>query len=316
MSPRERLIRQLAVKYGLDPEAVVSIASVEGQSALHGGTSIGDHGTSFGPFQLHAGGALPRGKSSAWAHSRAGIDYALRSMSQVAGGLKGQAAVSAISSRFERPADVPGEIAKAMTYYGKGGSTPPGTLPPGPAGAPGANGGDSGAVQALSAQSLKAMYTSALLQPGGPNSTDLLSMAIARKQADAAAQQFPGGAQGPLVPRPASAKTNAGINELFYDPLGGMKNGREIGAIGHHSDHVHISLSNGNAQLQAIAQAQHMGMHVGEERGSDVHPVHATDSYHYRTYGKQFGNLREAADVSGTPQQMAAYYRWVQHSFG
>jgi hypothetical protein len=58
-----------------------------------------------------------------------------------------------------------------------------------------------------------------------------------------------------------------------------------------------------------------MGLHVGEERGSDVHPVHVSDSYHYRTYGPQFGNLREAADVSGTPGQMAAYYRWVQRTF-
>lgn len=29
--------------------------------------------------------------------------------------------------------------------------------------------------------------------------------------------------------------------ELFYDPIGGIKNGRQIGAIGGHSDHVHIA---------------------------------------------------------------------------
>lgn len=29
--------------------------------------------------------------------------------------------------------------------------------------------------------------------------------------------------------------------ELFYDPMGGMKNGRNIGAIGGHRDHVHIA---------------------------------------------------------------------------
>ena len=29
--------------------------------------------------------------------------------------------------------------------------------------------------------------------------------------------------------------------ELFYDPLGGIKHGREIGAIGNHSDHVHVA---------------------------------------------------------------------------
>jgi len=29
--------------------------------------------------------------------------------------------------------------------------------------------------------------------------------------------------------------------ELFYDPMGGMKHGRNIGAIGGHSDHVHVA---------------------------------------------------------------------------
>lgn len=29
--------------------------------------------------------------------------------------------------------------------------------------------------------------------------------------------------------------------ELFYDPLGGIKRGREIGAIGGHRDHVHVA---------------------------------------------------------------------------
>lgn len=35
----------------------------------------------------------------------------------------------------------------------------------------------------------------------------------------------------------------AGTNptELFYDPAGGIKNGRSIGAIGGHRDHVHIA---------------------------------------------------------------------------
>jgi cell wall-associated NlpC family hydrolase len=194
LSSREQLIRQLAVKYGMDPEAVVAIASVEGQRALHGGVSVGDHGTSFGPFQLHAGGALPKGKGSAWAHSPAGIEYAVSHMAPYARGLKGQAAVSAISSRFERPADVPGEISKAMGFYGKGGSTPAGTLPA----APGANGAASGAVQGLSADAMKAMYTSALMQPGGVKSTDLLSMAIARKQF--------GAAQAASAPQPVTVQ--------------------------------------------------------------------------------------------------------------
>jgi hypothetical protein len=29
--------------------------------------------------------------------------------------------------------------------------------------------------------------------------------------------------------------------ELFYDPMGGMKHGRNIGAIGGHGRHVHVA---------------------------------------------------------------------------
>ena len=35
------------------------------------------------------------------------------------------------------------------------------------------------------------------------------------------------------------SKTNP--TELFYDPMGGMKHGRNIGAIGGHGRHVHIA---------------------------------------------------------------------------
>ena len=121
MASREQLIRRMAKQRGLDPDAVIAIASVEGMAALRGGVSVGDNGTSFGPFQLHVGGALPAGRGSPWAHSRAGIAYALDGMAKVARGLSGQEAVAAISRRFERPADPAGEIAKAMGFYGKGG---------------------------------------------------------------------------------------------------------------------------------------------------------------------------------------------------
>jgi len=109
-----QLIRQLALRYNVDPNAALAIASVEG--GFNG--AVGDGGTSFGPFQLHEGGALPSGRGSAWANSPAGINYAMQHIASVAGGLRGRAAVAAISSRFERPANVPAEIAKAMGRYG------------------------------------------------------------------------------------------------------------------------------------------------------------------------------------------------------
>ena len=114
MPNEQQLITQLAQRYGVDPRAALAIASVEG--GFNG--SVGDNGTSFGPFQLHEGGALPRGRNSAWANSAAGINYAMQHIASVAKGLQGRQAVAAISSRFERPLDVQGEISKAMGRYG------------------------------------------------------------------------------------------------------------------------------------------------------------------------------------------------------
>ena len=111
---------QLARFPGLDPRAVLAVA---GQEGLGGG--IGDQGTSFGPFQLHYGGAYPswapqgsQAASQAWATSPQGIQYALSQIAPVARGLTGQAAISNIVSRFERPANIPAEIAGATRAYG------------------------------------------------------------------------------------------------------------------------------------------------------------------------------------------------------
>jgi hypothetical protein len=118
---------ELARYPGLDPRAVLAVASQEG---LGGG--IGDQGTSFGPFQLHYGGAYPswapqgQSASQAWATSPQGINYALGKIQGVAGGLHGPAAISNIVSRFERPADIPSEIAGATRAYGTVSVPPPG----------------------------------------------------------------------------------------------------------------------------------------------------------------------------------------------
>lgn len=114
-------IAQRARQMGLDPAAVLAIASHEG---LGGG--VGDHGTSFGPFQLHQGGALPANiplsQGQQWAWSPAGINYALSRIASVARGLHGRDAVTAISTRFERPANPSAEIADAMAHYGQFGN--------------------------------------------------------------------------------------------------------------------------------------------------------------------------------------------------
>jgi cell wall-associated NlpC family hydrolase len=110
-----QFIAQEARREDLDPRAVLSIAQHEGLSG-----AVGDNGTSFGPFQLHEGGALPSGikNPQQWAWSKQGIDYALSRMAAAgARGLTGRAAISAISRNFERPADPASEIADAVAHY-------------------------------------------------------------------------------------------------------------------------------------------------------------------------------------------------------
>jgi hypothetical protein len=108
-------ITQSAAKYGLDINAVLAVAAQEG---LGGG--VGDGGTSFGPFQLHVGGALPAGKDRVWAESPAGIDYALNQISKVAAGKTGAEAIAAIVNGFERPANPGAEAANALAVYSGG----------------------------------------------------------------------------------------------------------------------------------------------------------------------------------------------------
>ena len=114
-----QLIAARAAQVGVDPRAALAVAAQEG---LGGG--IGDYGTSFGPFQLHYGGAYPswapRGSqqlSQTWAQSPAGINYALGRIASVARGLTGRPAVEAIVRRFERPADPTGEVTRAWAGY-------------------------------------------------------------------------------------------------------------------------------------------------------------------------------------------------------
>lgn len=129
-----RYIRSRAAQYGLDPAAVLAVASREGLSG-----AVGDQGTSYGPFQLHRGGALPAGRGQAWAESTQGIDYALGQIAGVARGQRGRAAIENIVRRFERPANPDAEVAGAIgalpSFGGAGGA--PNPLPSGPSTAPG-----------------------------------------------------------------------------------------------------------------------------------------------------------------------------------
>lgn len=130
IATKERLayIRQQAIRRHLDVKAVFAIASHEG---LSGG--VGDGGHAFGPGQMNDAGGVLTGAPAAhhsnkWAWSNAGINMWLNGIAHVASGLKGKAAVTAIAARYERPADVQGEISDAMAHYGRvamgGGASP------------------------------------------------------------------------------------------------------------------------------------------------------------------------------------------------
>jgi hypothetical protein len=178
--------------------------------------AVGDNGTSFGPWQLHVGGALPRGKTAAWANSLAGIQYALRQMSASgARGLTGRAAVNAIAQRFERPADPAAEERVAMGYYQRpgfargGGTFTPGA---GPGGPPPMNpGGGAGGGLAARQQAALALLSAsqAQIQPFQPGATaqQTLQGLIAAHTTQPAALQ-------PLAPQPSVPNYGAQLADI------------------------------------------------------------------------------------------------------
>lgn len=90
------------------------------------------------------------------------------------------------------------------------------------------------------------------------------------------------------------------IFEVFYDPAGEYYDSGKLvkGAIGGHSDHVHVSA--GKKYVVMLGKyAQRMGLHVGENSHfGGVAPVHTNGSFHYKD---------EAIDVSGDPKLMAKF---------
>jgi hypothetical protein len=285
------LIRALAAQRGLDPSAVLAVAAQEG---LSGG--IGDSGTSFGPFQLHKGGALPRNLANPaqWSWSKAGLIYALNAISRVARGRKGSDAIRNIVSRFERPANPEAEIAKALAAYGRpGAGMPRQTSESAPQVAPLNPQGNNTLLQAILA---------------GDTHQGVLDTIRARQ---AAPPIMPPG--GPVSPPNAPPGSMQGFTpaELFYRDMA-LKMGHKIGAVPNHYDHVHAAYQNPQAVLKAIALARSLGLRVGENPYvGGVAPVHVRNSYHYRTFPKKYNGRRlgEGIDVSGNQAKMLQFYK-------
>lgn len=120
--PLKKFIADEALRRKLDPLAVLSVANVEGGFS----GAVGDSGSSFGPFQLHIGGALPSSVATqgadyakTWANTPEGLSYALDRIGAIAAGQKGISAIAAIVNLFERPTAPGPEVQRAWgTYQG------------------------------------------------------------------------------------------------------------------------------------------------------------------------------------------------------
>jgi hypothetical protein len=114
-------IQRNAAKYGVEGNALLAVAAMEG---LGGG--VGDGGHAFGPFQMNDAGGVLTGKFKSpeearnYAESPAGIEDAVRQIAAVSKGLKGKAAIDAIVRNFERPADPDKEVYGAGEVYDGG----------------------------------------------------------------------------------------------------------------------------------------------------------------------------------------------------
>ncbi len=102
------------------------------------------------------------------------------------------------------------------------------------------------------------------------------------------------------------AGKGSGLAEFFYDPIGGWKNGQQIGAIGGHDKHLHVG-GNPKTIAEIVAEAQRRGRSVREYAPVDpVDPVHTENSYHYRNGG------RGAADIEPGP----GLIKWIRKRYG
>lgn len=287
-------LAQLLRARGVDPAAASAVFNQEGASG-----GIGDSGHAFGPGQFNDAGGVWTGRypgmtpeqKNAVAWSPAGLRELADRVARVAAGLHGGQAVRAIVSRFERPADVPGEISRALAGYGGGTGTHFGGAAYGrPVGSVAA---DRTAAPFLA--NLISSTNEALGLGTSPTLANLLNAAVDVPGAPTRPLPAPTGLWGEGKGKPAPPKPFA---ELLLEGTGGPTHST--------GPHVHVASTNPQQLLHAITLAQQLGLHVGENPYVDtVDPVHAKNSYHYRTFPGLFNGRRlgEAIDVSGPGYQ-------------
>lgn len=287
-------IRRFAAKYGVDPEASISISDVEGGSM--GRRAIGDHGTSGGPFQLHQGGALPRGRSLGWAGSNAGIEYSIRRMAESgARGLHGRAAVEAISRRFERPADPGTEIQRAMAFYGS-----------------------SGGFRAKAPKPPIQFHATASARQSGVDSSKgaLLAYVLGNLQnyATTGVASSPEGIAA-LLSQPGQAPTQADRIAPTHirgrQSVEGANSGHLGGPTGFATVPTRYATRGGiTLNRSVLEQAESVATRFGMRINSGLRTPERNRAVGGATHSDHLtGN---AVDYTGTPAQMTALYRWAQ----
>lgn len=282
-----QIIEYWAPRLGLDPRAVKVVAGGEG--GLKWGAQ-GDGGYAHGPFQMNAAGGVltnrwktqGREAAIAFANSEQGMVEAMRGMAGAgARGLSGMPAVSTIISKYERPADIPGSIAKARERWGAWGmgSNPRAT---------------SGAEQSTPSSPVFGADVDAQRRAAA-------DFFRSRARARVSGGEVPG--IGTLATTLSALRT-APVAPEGEIPSTARPNGRVI--------------NNGPGGMpfviQAGEQARRMGLSVRENPYYDpVDPVHTKGSDHYRTVGTYRGRPYGAAlDVSGDPAKEARFFRWLE----
>ncbi|NUQ70385.1 MAG: hypothetical protein HUU17_06125 [Chthonomonadales bacterium] len=128
------------------------------------------------------------------------------------------------------------------------------------------------------------------------------------------------------------------VEEMFYDKgisLDSDGSGKlvEIGPIGNHGGHVHVSSDDPFTILTVYKKAQELGMMAegtGENPAFDtIDASHDPQGYHYhenpmpeglkrlrRQTGAEGNVIGGALDIAGTPEQMAALNQWVAKNAG
>jgi hypothetical protein len=117
-----KALKRSAERHEVDWLAAAAVGMPEGHSG-----KIGDNGSSYGPWQMHIGGALPKRwarlgrndpRTNAWCWSAPGIDYAIGLMAKAgARRQRGELACTTIVYDFEHPTHPAAETKLAIAAY-------------------------------------------------------------------------------------------------------------------------------------------------------------------------------------------------------